>query len=103
TMRTWLLRFLGFLFMAIGIFLVFNPLAVLADIVPFLGGLTGFFLAIFAAITAFTLSFITIGIAWIFYRPMIGIPLLIVGGLGLIAIFVMAGKSKRRAVPREIK
>jgi len=29
------------------------------------------------------LSLITIAVAWVFYRPLIGIPLLILAGLGI--------------------
>ena len=58
----WLLRGAGFLMMAIGIGLIFAPLAVAADIIPFFGDLLRFGTAIFAAVVAGALTAITIAV-----------------------------------------
>jgi hypothetical protein len=95
---TWLLRLAGFLLMAVGIYLMVNPLVVLADVIPFLGGLMSAGVAIFAALIAFCLSLITIAIGWIFYRPLLGFSLLAVAGLGigLVIFFIMKRKGAAR-------
>lgn len=95
TILTWLLRFGGFLCMTFGLYMVFNPLSVLADVVPFLGDLLGLGLGLFAGIISFAFSFITIAIAWIVYRPVIGIPLLVIGIGAIVGLKVFG--SKRRS------
>ncbi|MCX2745472.1 TMEM43 family protein [Mangrovivirga sp. M17] len=94
TIITWLLRLLGFFLMFVGISLVFKPLVVLADVLPILGNIVDFGLSLFAGLTALSLSIITIAIAWIFYRPILGVSLLVVG-VGITA-FLMFRKSKVR-------
>jgi len=90
---TWGLRFGGFAIMGIGIYLVLSPLVVVADVVPIIGNILGAGAFLVAALLSFGLSMITISIGWIFYRPLIGIPLFIVGVGGLVLLFVMR-KSK---------
>jgi len=98
-MMTWILRGAGFLIMAIGIGMVLNPLVVVADVVPFLGDLLGLGIAVCAGLVAFALSLITVAIAWVAYRPIVGIPLLIVG-VGVIVLGkVMAAKKKASPQP----
>jgi hypothetical protein len=75
-MWTWGLRLAGFVVMAIGIALIFQPLVVFADVLPIAGNILGLGIAVFAALVALPLTLITIAIAWIFYRPVIGISLL---------------------------
>lgn len=81
TMLTWLLRGGGFLCMAFGIGLVFSPLAVMADVVPLLGDLLRMGVGLFAAVVAAGCSLVTIAIAWLAYRPVLGIGLLVLAGL----------------------
>ncbi|GAB4293110.1 MAG: hypothetical protein Kow0090_07330 [Myxococcota bacterium] len=98
-MLTWILRLLGFLLMAFGIYIVFKPLAVVADVIPFLGSILAGGLGIFAALISFALSFITIAVAWIFYRPLVGIILLAV------AIGSVVGAKflfKKKELPKEV-
>ncbi len=76
---TWILRLVGFLVMAFGIAMLFGPIVTIADVLPFLGTLIGIGVAFFAGAVALSLSLITIGLAWLFYRPLIGIPLLVLG------------------------
>jgi Transmembrane protein 43 len=48
TILTWALRGLGFLLMAVGLSLVFRPVATVADVVPFLGNLLSAGAGVFA-------------------------------------------------------
>ena len=74
---TWILRGVGFLLMAFGLSLVMGPLAVLGDIIPFIGDVIGAITGGVAFLVAFMLSTLTIAIAWIAYRPMLGIGLIV--------------------------
>lgn len=78
TMRTWIVRAVGCLLCVLGIALVFNPLVVLADVVPFMGDLLGAGIGLFALLLGSAISLLVISIAWIVYRPLLGIGLLVV-------------------------
>ena len=86
-MLTWILRVVGFVVMFIGFSLLFKPLSVVADVLPIAGAIVGIGTGIVAFLLAAPLSLITIAVAWIFYRPLIGVPLLILAGVGLFFLF----------------
>lgn len=94
TARTWIVRLLGFLFMFIGFALIFKPLSVVADVVPFIGSLVGMGTGVVAFALAAPLSLGTIAVAWIVYRPILGIALLVVGVGTFVALMV---RSKKKA------
>ena len=81
--KTWVVRVVGFLIMLIGFNLLFKPFSVIADVLPIAGTVVGIGTGIVAFLLSAPLSLLTIASAWIFYRPLIGIPLLIVAGLGI--------------------
>jgi hypothetical protein len=95
---TWVLRFLGWLMMLIGLGLVFRPVAVIGDRFPLLGTLAGAGLALSAFLLASGLSLLTIGIAWLFYRPLLGILLLAAaGGAGYFYVRRIKAKKAEKA------
>jgi hypothetical protein len=98
-MLTWILRGVGFFMMFIGLRMLFSPLVVFADVIPFMGTLLGAGLGLFAGLTAAVLSLLTIAVAWIFFRPLIGIALfaLAVGGIVLLVRKAMQAKQLRQA------
>ncbi len=87
---TWILRLVGFILMAVGIMMVLGPLSVLADVVPFIGGIVGFGTGFLAFSIATVLSLVTIAIGWIAYRPVVGVSILVVAGLALFGFMKMA-------------
>lgn len=94
---TWILRGVGFLLMALGMSLVFRPIAAVADFIPKLGSFVGFSAVVFSVVLAGGLSAVTIAVAWIAHRPLFGIAVLL-GGAGALAVaFVMTRAGKRRA------
>jgi len=95
--KTWLIRLGGFLAMLIGLTLIAKPLVAVANVLPFLGDLVGGGAFIFAAVIAFGLTFITISVAWVFYRPLVGIPLLVVGLGAVVGFIVMKKRGKAPA------
>lgn len=94
---TWVLRVLGFLLMWIGVGMIFKPLVVMADLIPFLGSLLGFGAAVFSFILTAPIALLTIAAGWIFYRPLLAILLLLAAGIvvgGGIALAIMFGKRR---------
>ena len=98
TTLTWVLRLVGFVVMSFGIGLVVNPRVVVADVVPFPGSLFGMGVAFTAGVIAAVFALVTISAAWIVYRPLVGVGLL----LGAVAIIFVAKKLSggRKPVPR---
>jgi hypothetical protein len=97
---TWLLRLVGFLMIFFGISLVLKPAVVLADIIPFIGSILNAGVSLVAGIAAFSLSFVTIALGWIYYRPVLGISLLLIGG---VAFFFGYKKIKEKKLEKEAK
>ena len=91
-MIKWALRVVGVIVMFIGCSMMVKPLSVLADVIPPLGSLVGFASGLAAFFVSATFSLMTISVAWIFYRPLLGIALLV----GAVASFIVAFKLKRK-------
>jgi hypothetical protein len=96
TLMTWLIRLGGLFLMFLGLRMIFRPLSVMADVVPALGNLveagTGFVSFLIAAF----LSAAIIAVAWIFYRPLIGITLVAFAVALVVAVVVVLRKAGRR-------
>jgi hypothetical protein len=94
TMLLWILRIVGILLMCIGLYSIFKPIAVMGDVIPFIGSALAAGLGLFAGLIGVSLSLVVIAVAWVFYRPLVGIPVLIVGIAGIVGL-VMLGKKKK--------
>ncbi len=90
---TWILRAAGYVVMMIGLGLILRPLSVIADVIPFLGSLVGAGTGLMAFLIATPLSLITVAIAWIVFRPLIGSGLLAVA---LAFVIPIGGQMKSR-------
>ncbi|MBR1981590.1 MAG: hypothetical protein IKA23_02435 [Akkermansia sp.] len=97
TMMTWILRVVGWLMMYMGLKMILKPLEVLGDVLPILGDLIGIGTGVIAFLIATPVALITIAIAWLFYRPLLGIVLLAAAG-GLIYLLI-----KKRAAAKAAK
>lgn len=97
----WALRAGGFLMMFIGLRMVLAPLVVLGDVIPLLGTLVGMGTGLVAFLVALPLTLITIAIAWIFYRPLLAITLLVVAGASFAGIWFLRRRkgADKVAVP----
>jgi hypothetical protein len=93
---TWILRLAGFVLMLIGLNLVFKPFSVLADVVPIFGSIVGFGTGLLAFLLASVLSLTTVAIAWVVYRPLVGI-LLIAAAVGLAVLATGKFRSSKKA------
>ncbi|MEO8035313.1 MAG: TMEM43 family protein [Acidobacteriota bacterium] len=94
SVMTWILRGLGFFLMFIGIFMLFRPIVVFADVVPLFGTMLGAGIGFFAFLGAAILSSITIAVAWIVYRPMLGIAMLALAAAAFYWLLTVGIKKK---------
>ena len=94
---TWLLRLVGLLVMYFGLKKVLGPLDTLVDAIPILNGVIAMGTSLVAGLVSAACALITIGVAWIYYRPWIGIPL-VAGGLALlVTVFLKKRKAAAAA------
>jgi predicted Kef-type K+ transport protein len=97
-MMTWILRLVGAVLMFVGFSMLFRPLSVIADVLPIAGTIVGAGTGLIAFLLTVVLSFSVIAVAWIFYRPLIGIPLILVAVAGLVFLVMkLMGQKKRQA------
>ncbi|MGK0190751.1 MAG: hypothetical protein ACI9R3_006581 [Verrucomicrobiales bacterium] len=92
----WAIRAGGFVAMGIGLSMLLGPLVLLADFIPFLGGIVGKGTAIIAFLVAGVFSSMIIAVAWIAYRPLIGGAILVVT-VGCIFLLFKAVKKRNAA------
>ena len=93
---TWILRAVGCGMMFGGLMLLMSPLAVIGDVIPFIGSIIAGGSMIVAGLITLIFAPMTIGVAWIFYRPLIGIPLLLLSFVGL---FLLFSRRKKETLP----
>lgn len=74
---TWILRGVGFAAMFFGSMLALGPLSALAHVLPFLGSLVEIGFAIVAFFLSAIVSILVIATAWIVYRPILGVVLIL--------------------------
>lgn len=93
TMMTWLLRGLGLLLMFLGLVCIFQPLKILADVLPLAGRIVGAGTGLIAFLLAGIGSSLTISLAWLWYRPLLGAAILIVT-VGCMVLIIRALSKK---------
>lgn len=96
SLLTWALRVVGFLMMLFGLSMTLKPLSVLADVLPILGDIVGIGIGIVAFLVALAFTLVTIAVAWLFYRPILGCVLLAAAG-GLVWMLVQKRKAAKAA------
>jgi hypothetical protein len=95
----WVLRLVGVVAMFIGWMLMMRPLVVLADVIPFLGNVIGAGTGVVALLVTAVVAPIVIAIAWLWYRPLVSVGVLIVGGAVAYGIRTLAARRHARAAP----
>ena len=85
SMMTWILRIVGILLVCFSLNMLFAPLQVFASVVPFLGKLVGVGMGLFSLLFGVAWSLMIIALAWLFYRPLMGI-IILAAAVGLIAL-----------------
>jgi len=92
---TWILRLVGLVLCIFGFNLLFNPLVIIGDFVPFIGSIVAIGTGFLSTILGMIFSFVTVAIAWFFYRPIISIILISV--VVLLFIFLL---YRRKAIKK---
>ena len=95
SVMTWILRAAGFLLMYVGLGMVLRPLAVLADVIPLIGDLVGTGTSLVSFLISMPCTLFTIALAWLFYRPLIAIPLIVIGAAGLVFLLKKRNEVKK--------
>jgi len=105
-----IIRPAGIIMCILGFYMLFSPVIALLDMIPFVGfllsGIVAIAAGIFALVVGLTLSTLTIAIAWVFFRPLIGVPLLAAVAASTYMIFIydwgtpsVAGETTTPAIP----
>lgn len=92
----WVLRVIGILLVVIGLKSMFGLLPMLFKVLPFLGSIVDAGVGLVSWILGLAWSFIIIAIAWLVFRPIIGISLLVLAIAGIVFL-------KRRGKKNEEK
>ena len=95
-MIAWLLRLAGFVILYIALKMLFAPLEVMADILPFASKIVGFGTGLIAGCLTLCIGLISIAVGWLYYRPIIGGALIAVAVVALLYPFIR-GKKKNQA------
>jgi hypothetical protein len=94
-LATWLLRGVGAAMMFGGFSLLLGPLSAMASIIPFLGSIVRGAAAGLAFVLTVPLTLVTIALAWLAFRPLLGASLLI---LAAIAVYLLWRWHQARTV-----
>ena len=98
-MWLWVLRIIGVMLVIAGLKGIFNILSTLLKVVPFLSTILGWGISVVCTVVGVAWSLIVIALAWLFYRPLLGIGLLVLAGF-LIWVFAFKGKEKLASMAR---
>lgn len=101
-MILWFLRILGCLMVIGGLKGIFGFIETILKVVPFIAGIFGWGVGLVCTIIGVAWSLIVIAIAWLFYRLLLGISLLVLAGL-LIWVFAFKGKDKLKELAAKAK
>ena len=92
-MILWALRILGVMLVIAGLKGIFGFLETILKVVPFIANIFGWGVGIVCTVIGIVWSLIIIALAWLFYRPLLGIGLLVLAGF-LVWVFAFKGKDK---------
>lgn len=92
SMLTWVLRIIGILLVISGLRGILGIAETLLKVIPFVANIFAFGVSLICGVLGFVWSLLVIALAWIFYRPLIGILLLAVVGA---VIFAFSSKGKK--------
>ena len=102
TMFTWFLRLIGCLMVIGGLKGIFGFVETILKVVPFIAGIFGWGVGIVCTVIGVVWSLIIIALAWLFYRPLLGIALLLLAGF-LVWVFAFKGKDKLKELAAKAK
>ena len=92
----WILRILGIILVVSGLKGIFGFLETLLKVLPFLASILGWGVGVVCTVAGVAWSLVVIGLAWIVYRPVLGICLLLASAF-LLWFFAFGGRKKLKA------
>ena len=95
----WMFRIVGILLVIASLKGIFGFLETILKVVPFVANIFGWGVGLVCTIVGVVWSLIIIAIAWLFYRPLLGIGLLAIAAF-LIWVFAFGGKNKIKELRR---
>ena len=101
-MILWALRILGVMLVIAGLKGIFGFLETILKVVPFIANIFGWGVGVVCTVIGVVWSLIVIALAWLFYRPLLGISLLVLAGF-LIWVFAFKGKDKLKELAAKRK
>ena len=101
-MILWALRILGIMIVIGGLKGIFGFLTTILKVVPFIAGIFGWGIGVVCTVIGIAWSLIIIALAWLFYRPLLGISLLVLAGF-LVWVFAFKGKDKLKDLATKAK
>ena len=93
---TWLFRLFGTLCMIVGVACLFDFIRKLSRFIPIIGNIVNNIIGLISLFLGLALSFLIIAVAWIRFRPMLSICLL-VGVVGLVVLAIVILKKKKQS------
>lgn len=92
----WVLRILGIALVTGGFTALLSPILMVVSIIPLIGDGIAWILKTIAGLIGFAVSMLIIALAWIVFRPLLGICLLavVVGVLVLVLVLIKKGRAK---------
>ena len=101
-MLLWVFRIFGVMLVIGGLKGIFGFLETILKVVPFIANIFGWGVGVVCTILGLVWSLIIIAIAWLFYRPILGITLLVIAGF-LTWVFAFKGKDKLKELAAKTK
>lgn len=101
-MLLWVFRIFGVMLVIVGLKCIFGFLETVLKVVPFIANIFGWGVGVVCTILGLVWSLIVIAIAWLFYRPILGITLLVIAGF-LTWVFAFKGKDKLKELAAKTK
>ena len=101
-MWLWALRIIGVMMVIGGLKGIFGFIETILKVVPFVAGIFGWGIGVVCTVVGVVWSLIIIAIAWLFYRPLLGMTLLVLAGF-LIWVFAFKGKDKLKELAAKRK
>ena len=101
-MILWALRIIGIMMVIGGLKGIFGFLTTILKVVPFIAGIFGWGIGVVCTVIGIAWSLIVIALAWLFYRPLLGISLLVLAGF-LVWVFAFKGKDKLKELASKAK
>ena len=96
---TWIVRAIGAAVMFMGFGLILRPLGVLGDVIPILGDVVRAGAGVAGLLCTAAVAPIVIAIGWLWYRPLIGIAIILAGAAATFGLVRLVRPRSRHRAP----